>query len=483
MGYAVLIHFVSHLEEDCLDDRQKSKDEKEHDWMYVILMAAAYLGRIRDLKHLITLGLDVNRNHEATWLYPPLIAASFGGQETAARVVVEHGADPHTVMRSNDSSNENAIHFAALFGHCSLIQFLVGHGVNPRLESLKSDTPRIWAAAAGNPDVVRILLTYYIDVPEKRQQLEAALDWAANRGYSDVVVEILRDPDSKYSHTAPLDSAPLAGAAIMGREDVVQALLSDPYVMGKECTIFRRALSAGETTTVRTMIDSNRKMLEEYQIVYSETALPYTVLHRAAESQDTAIVQAVLEHPRLDINLCSGTDTGGQYECALSFSIKINTPVQEIFEAIRAHAGVDVNIRDGADRTPLAATALKGQVKMMQMLLARDDVDRDPVDGDGNTLMHLALLSGKQSMVDFLLATRGTDFLRTRNRERQTPIALAVELEYLDIVKSMLNIVGGSARDTHTCCSCQWKGNVEAVVRSEPGGTDEQHSTDLWGLG
>jgi ankyrin repeat protein len=273
MGYAVLIHFVSHLEEDCLDDRQKSKDEKEHDWMYVILMAAAYLGRIRDLKHLITLGLDVNRNHEATWLYPPLIAASFSGQETAARVVVEHGADPHTVMRSNDSSNENAIHFAALFGHSSLIQFLVGHGVNPRLESLKSDTPRIWAAAAGNPDVVRILLTYYIDVPEKCRQLEAALDWAANRGYSDVVVEILRDPDSKYSHTAPLDSAPLAGAAIMGREDVVQALLSDPYVMGKECTIFWRALSAGETTTVRTMIDSNRKMLEEYQIVYSETAV------------------------------------------------------------------------------------------------------------------------------------------------------------------------------------------------------------------
>jgi ankyrin repeat protein len=122
--------------------------------------------------------------------------------------------------------------------------------------------------------------------------------------------------------------------------------------------------------------------------------------------------------------------------------------VQEIFEAIRAHAGVDVNIRDGADRTPLAATALKGQVKMMQVLLARDDVDRDPVDGDGNTLMHLALLSGKQSMVDFLLATRGTDFLRTRNRERQTPLALAVELEYWDIVRSMLNIVGGSARDS-----------------------------------
>ncbi|KAL2859504.1 ankyrin repeat-containing domain protein [Aspergillus pseudodeflectus] len=299
-----------------LVDPQKSKDEKEHDWMYVILMAAAYLGRIHDMKYLITLGLDVNRNHEA------------------ARVVVEHGADPHTVMRSNDSSNENAIHFTALGGHSSLIQFLVGH--------------------AGHPDVVRILLTYYIDVPEKRRQLEAALNCAADRGYNDVV-EILRDPDSKYSHTAPLDSVPLAGAAIMGREDVVQALLSDPYVRGKECTIFRRALSARETTTVRTMTDSNPRMLEEYQIVYSETVVHTaidsgkhivvslllvledfpinnkrteddsypTVLHRAVESQDTAIVQAVLEHPRLDINLCSGTDTGGQYECALGFSIKI----------------------------------------------------------------------------------------------------------------------------------------------------------------
>jgi ankyrin repeat protein len=70
--------------------------------------------------------------------------------------------------------------------------------------------------------------------------------------------------------------------------------------------------------------------------------------------------------------------------------------VQEIFEAILAHAGVDVNINDHSGRTPLAATALKGQVEMMQVLLARDDVDEDPVDYDGNTLMHLAVLSGSR---------------------------------------------------------------------------------------
>ncbi|KAL2785520.1 ankyrin repeat-containing domain protein [Aspergillus keveii] len=267
MGNNALVHLLSHPEEDCLDDRQKCKDEEERHWMYVILMAAAYLGRVQDLKHLISLGLDVNRNHEGTWLYPPLIAASFGGQETANRVLVEHGADPHAVMRSNESSNENAIHFAARGGHRSLIKLVVGHGVNPRLRDLEGETPLIWAAAAKHPDVVRILLTYYSDVSEKRQQLEAALDWAADRSYNDVFVEILKVPHSRYNHTAPLDSAPLAVAAIMGRESVVQTLLNDPYVRGKERTIFRRALTAGDTTTVRAMIDTNINLLEQYQIV------------------------------------------------------------------------------------------------------------------------------------------------------------------------------------------------------------------------
>ncbi|KAJ0417282.1 ankyrin repeat-containing domain protein, partial [Aspergillus carlsbadensis] len=174
--------------------------EKEHGWMYVILIATAYLGRIEDWKHLMTLGLNLDQNHEGMWLYPPLIAASFGGQETAARVLIEHGADPHTLMRSNESSNENAIHFAALGGHTSLILLLVGYGVNPRLESLQGDTPLIWAAAAGHSDTVRIPLTYYIDVSEKRRRLEGALDWAAVCGYDDAVVEILKDPVTRYSH-------------------------------------------------------------------------------------------------------------------------------------------------------------------------------------------------------------------------------------------------------------------------------------------
>jgi hypothetical protein len=92
IGGNTLACLLAPPEEDCLDDRRKSGDE-----LYVILMAAAYLGRIEDLKLLVTLGLDVNRNHESTWLYPPLIAASFGGNETAAKFLVEHGADPHTV--------------------------------------------------------------------------------------------------------------------------------------------------------------------------------------------------------------------------------------------------------------------------------------------------------------------------------------------------------------------------------------------------
>jgi ankyrin repeat protein len=172
-------------------------------------------------------------------------------------------------------------------------------------------------------------------------------------------------------------------------------------------------------TAVHTAIDSGNYneaklllALEDFPITYKRRFDGYpTVLHRAVESQNTEIVKAVLENLRIDINFPASTDTGGEYECALSFAIKISMPVQEIFEAILAHPGVDVNIRDNFNRTPLAATALKGRLKMMKLLRAKDEVDKDPVDDDDNTLMHLAVLSGKQSMVDFILAINGTDLV------------------------------------------------------------------------
>jgi ankyrin repeat protein len=157
------------------------------------------------------------------------------------------------------------------------------------LENVFGDTPLIWAAAAGHSDVVRILLIYYSDFSEKRWQLATALGRAAVRGYDDVVKEILKDPVTRYSHKKSLELTPLALAAALGRQGVVQTLLSNPYVNGKKQTIFRRAIIAGDATTVKTMINTNPKMLKQYQKMYFETAV-----HTAIDSGNYNVARHLL---------------------------------------------------------------------------------------------------------------------------------------------------------------------------------------------
>ena len=99
---------------------------------------AAAVGRTRGLEEL----LDTEPELARTWSpdgFTALHYAAFFGQEEAARVLVERGADPRVVSRHREIQVA-PVQSAAAGGHDSIVRLLLEHGAT--LDDLENDELR-----------------------------------------------------------------------------------------------------------------------------------------------------------------------------------------------------------------------------------------------------------------------------------------------------------------------------------------------------
>ncbi len=83
-----------------------------------LLMLASYHGHHAAVEMLLRHGARVDqRNHRAQ---TPLAGVAFKGDLAMAKLLVSHGADPH----ADQGGGRLPVHFAALFGHPEMVQFL-----------------------------------------------------------------------------------------------------------------------------------------------------------------------------------------------------------------------------------------------------------------------------------------------------------------------------------------------------------------------
>ncbi|KAH2413040.1 hypothetical protein KXV44_002070 [Aspergillus fumigatus] len=332
-------------------------------WSGTALMAAAYLGRIDELEALLAWRIENTADLDKS-LYLPLMAAAFGGQGDSVRFLVDRGVNINTrIVRHGDT----AVHFAALGGHASLVEYLVEAGADPDVVNAAGDTPLLWAARGGHADVVRELLrTGKVDVNFRDRSKRAPLIWAAARGFDNVVkelllreeidvnimdgvVDLLAGPIYQAGSAGVPGGSPLEVAAMMGREDIFHRLYRHPKVYRELSTVFPRALTGGNASIVRTIIETFPNTLEDYESHYEETGflraaedsseevvryllalnktpINYqdrdgkTALYFAVESGDLGKVTALLEHPDVDVNLRTDELGDGQslLHCAVN---------------------------------------------------------------------------------------------------------------------------------------------------------------------
>jgi uncharacterized protein len=161
-------------------------------------------------------GMAADTRDERGWT--PLMAASFQGNEAAAKMLIENGADP----QARDRSGYVALHWAALKGALPVVELLAPR-VDCNAKSQSGLTPLLQAAAEGHAPAVRMLVAAGADANLASNEGWTPLHKAVANGHPDVV-QILLAAGASVLAKHVSGATPMSIALKSGREDILRIL-------------------------------------------------------------------------------------------------------------------------------------------------------------------------------------------------------------------------------------------------------------------
>lgn len=226
------------------------------------LVLAAREGDIESTKLLLAAGADANQVTEYGWT--PLLTAANNRHYRLAQYLIEHGADINLANKggwtplylATDNRNIEGGDFPVPkpdIDHLQFIKFLLEHGANPNLRVKDNTltrtiftmqwffesgaTPFIRASQSGDTELMKLLLAHGADPKIKTDYQDSALTVAAGIGWVEGVtyehsakenveaVRMLLDLGLDPNGANQDGRTPLMGAALKGRNEVVQLLV------------------------------------------------------------------------------------------------------------------------------------------------------------------------------------------------------------------------------------------------------------------
>jgi len=342
---------------------------------------------------------------ELTLPYPqyfgPLTTASYFGLLTSVEILIrkESPIDP--------SMGAHGLYWAARKGHASVVDLLLGAGVDPDWSTVDGQNALTAAVQFNRLDVVKQLLESDGFIPGRNQYRvnyapldgRTPLSIAAGNGFVEIAEQLLQhdriEPDiADFNQWTPLLWT------VGGRHlDVLQLLVTDDRVsINHEDKSGRNVLSwaaaEGEIELVRYLIS--------------------------------------LEHLRVDEG-----DRAGR----TPFSWAAGNGHLETTVCLRRSRRINLSRKDKDGRNALSWACSGGHHRVVEYLIkhVRQDVDEEDV--DGWTPLAWALFSHNPRTVKALLESGLVDVNR-RDRSGRSALSFAAGYGYLDIVRMLLSIEG-----------------------------------------
>lgn len=173
----------------------KLNNDSQHSAPLSPIGQAAMEGDVATIKHQLAAGVSVE-GPPSDWM-TPLMWASAKGQEPAARVLLDSGANAN----ARNEVGITALWEAARTGRLAIVKELVARhaDVNARvIPRVGGDTPLMCAADFGHADVAKFLVQHGADPRAKNAKGQTAAQLAASSGFSELA-NWLREPG--YSST------------------------------------------------------------------------------------------------------------------------------------------------------------------------------------------------------------------------------------------------------------------------------------------
>ncbi|EQC26326.1 TKL protein kinase, variant [Saprolegnia diclina VS20] len=375
------------------------------------LYIAAYEGHASVVQLLLDAkaSVDVPTSDGATAVF----VAAQNGDEDIVRRLLAATANVHLAM----DTGVTPLYIAAVRGHAHVVSMLLQAGANVEQAANEGETPLLAAAQEGLNTVVKMLLEAQASVDQPMNNGRTPLYSAARGGHADVVGLLLTGGAAVDRATNDGDT-PLLAASRMGHVDVVRHLLdagaSVNQVVQQRYKYRRQKIAPGATPLFLASLGGHaavvRALLRLWPNVNAADASGDTALSVATRAGHTAIVSLLLD--------AGATLSGVGGDCA---SV-LDAPAKELLHAVAA---------GDAART---------------RLLVDNGASPNIKDQNGDTLLHLAVRSGKHDVLEMLLRAPDVD-LNPRNKDNETPLVLAIKLRHRRIPQQIYSAVHHIALD------------------------------------
>lgn len=374
-----------------------SKDEQ--------LCKAVVDGRIILVGRLLANGANINCCQCEHSLQTPLMLACIAGHGAVTQYLIVQGAD----LAAQDYYGRTALHYTVAKGHISIARILVpGGGPLVNILDQKGQTPLDLALAMNVGAVVNLLLFH------------GAND---NTGQARKLLSEMNSPAEDQLLSAVDDGSgrlPVHWAAWVGSNRVFRAIL-----------------------------DKNSP-------TQPKDILELTPLHIAATNGSLSIVEMLLKHSAIEVDV---KDRRGQTALHHAASSGHDAIVRLLLQY-----GANVNAKDVNEEMPLHKTVIFGEEQTLRLLLDLG-ADQETRYGDGGTLLHKAASEGHFTTARLLLSRQAD--VQARNLKHDTALHRAAHAGHEAIVSLLLDhgadIEGENENGEHPLHQAASQGLVKVV--------------------
>jgi ankyrin repeat protein len=426
-------------------------------------------------------------------LDPSALASAIGaGYKEAVQQFLDLGADVNSI----DPEIGSALQAAAYDGDAYMVHLLIENGANVDSGAwiqdyhLNYSTPLQAASLAGHIEIVSILLEAGACVESTNDYISSALQCACSMGHEEIATMLLSN--GANVNQSGNDGNELHAAVRAGAQSLVELLLShgaDPNLKdSRELTALQIAAEIGSLDITRLLLERGANPL----IMTEGINWCSPAIHLAARNRHIAVVEAILEDPRQDINI---PDTkgftllhvaagSGDKEMAdllirrngVKLDVvdsKGNSPLHFLVDPIRPpryhtsekmiftqqrleiatdliDRGASLSLRDNDGFSPLIRAlvvpkdkynrlvASEAEIMAMVQLLSDRGANLTEKTSDGRSVVHLAASAGLCSLVEWMVTSKSLE-INLSDNNGSTALMLAAAMGHESVVRFLLS--------------------------------------------
>uniref|UniRef100_A0A7E4VBG3 Ion_trans domain-containing protein n=1 Tax=Panagrellus redivivus TaxID=6233 RepID=A0A7E4VBG3_PANRE len=382
---------------------------------YTALHVAVQSGKASVVETLLGFGADVHVHGGSIGETALHVAAAIPGDDVeCAQMLLKSGAQPNVTQ----TDGATPLHIAARSGNTEMIKLLLYEGANPRLKSDNGETPLHVAAKNSHCEAVELILKHLSQTDSK----EEVRDYVNSRTVEGLTaVHYAAQIDHEKIEKTNEDAKLISTLIDYGGQCEIQTLTAN------ETAMHLVARSGNEVVLLALVNRIGAGMVQIVQNKQSKTGWS-PLLEACARGHAGVAKILLLHHARIDV-----FDENGRTALHLAAA---NGHVELTQVLLQYKAFVNSKAKNG--EAPLHLAAQFGHVKVVNVLVQDHGASLEAITLDNQTALHFAAKYGQLGVSQTLLALGANP--NARDDKGQTPLHLAAENDYPDVVKLFLKM-------------------------------------------